>query len=840
MAEKATHPNLVADLRMQAEEIVRGTVAQPSENLEAMSPEAMRQKLHELRVHQIELTIQNDELHRAQMELDASRARYFDLYDLAPVGYVTVSEKGLILLANLKAATMLGVARGVLVNKPFFRFILNEDQGFYLLRGEQLLAAGEPQACDLRMVKKNGPAFWVHLEGAIECIDGATVCKFVMIDITQRKQAEAALRESDQLFKKLFVEAPLGVALIDSLTGHIYEVNPMFAKIAGRTMEEMVQINWMGITHPDDVQEDLDNMALLNAGKTDGFQMEKRYLHHDGTAVWINMTIAKIEVENTDPPRHLSIIEDITQRKRVEDKLRVSEERFAQMAAQAHEMIWEVDAEGLYTYVSQSCELITGYKPEEMVAKLHFYDLHPEEGRVSFKLAALSIFERNESFSKLQNEILAKDGRKVWLSTSGMPVLDIQGNLIGYRGSDYDITERLLMEEGKTQLEAQNRQLQKSESLGRMAAAIAHTFNNQLGTVIGNLEMAIDDLPKGSGPGHSLLPAAMRAAQKAAEVSGQMQTCLGQSFHQYVLLDLAEACRRNLPILEAAMPGTVTLETNWPSPGPAVMANVIDIQQVLINLITNAWEAVGKGRAAIHLNVKTVSLVDIPQSRRFPVGWQPQDSVYACLEVADTGDGIAEEDIESIFDPFFSRKSIGRGMGLPVVLGIVQAHGGAITVESEWGRGSTFRVLLPVSAEEVPRQKDKIARSLPTEGGGTVLLVDDDEMLRDMAAAMLKRLGFTVLAAKDGVEAVELFRQHQDEICLVLSDLTMPRMDGWETITALRKLSPGIPVILASGYDKSQVMAGNHPELPQVFFSKPYGLQVLKEAIGQALVSGTK
>jgi CheY-like chemotaxis protein len=274
--------------------------------------------------------------------------------------------------------------------------------------------------------------------------------------------------------------------------------------------------------------------------------------------------------------------------------------------------------------------------------------------------------------------------------------------------------------------------------------------------------------------------------------------------------------------------------------GPAISADANQIQQVLTNLVTNAWEACGDGRSAIHLTVKRVSPADIPASHRFPIDWWPHDNAYACLEVADQGSGIANKEIEKLFDPFFSSKCTGRGMGLSVVLGIVRAHRGAVTVESEPGRGSTFRVFLPVSAEEVLRQPDQAAQSPEIEGGGTVLLVEDEPIVRKLGEAMLTRLGFAVLQAKDGVDAVELFQQHKDEVRCVLCDLTMPRMNGWETLAALRKLAPSLPVILASGYDKAHVMNGDHPEEPQAFLSKPYRLQALREAFSRALIHGKK
>jgi two-component system, cell cycle sensor histidine kinase and response regulator CckA len=367
-----------------------------------------------------------------------------------------------------------------------------------------------------------------------------------------------------------------------------------------------------------------------------------------------------------------------------------------------------------------------------------------------------------------------------------------------------------------------------------MAGAIAHHFNNQLQTVMGNLEMVRKDLPRGGELVESLTEA-MQAARCAAGVSGQMLTYLGQTPVKREPLDLSEVCRRSLPMLQAAVPKDVILDHNLPSPGPAVSVNVNQIQQTLTNLLTNAWEAVGDGHGAIHLTVKTVSSADIPTSHSFPIGWQPGDSAYACLEVADTGCGIPDKDIENLFDPFFSTKGTGLGLGLSVVSGIALGHGGVVAVESEPGRGSVVRVFLPVCAAELLRQPEKAVKTPEMGVGGTVLLVEDEEMVRNIAEAFLRHLGFTVLAAKDGVEALEGFLQRKDEIHCVLCDLTMPRMNGWETLKALRALRPDIPVVLASGYDKAEVMAGKHAELPQAFLHKPYTLADLKAALGAAM-----
>ena len=566
-------------LRKRAEALAGERAGEMPEDLEAPPLEVAQRALHELRVHQIELEMQNEELRRTQEELEVSRMRYFDLYDLAPVGYFTLNEKGLILEANLTAAKLLGVARGALVKQPLSRFILPADQDIHYLHRKQLLATGAPQSWELRLLRKDAGPFWAQVEATTAPgVDGARVCRVVVSDITERK-----------------------------------------------------------------------------------LEAEKR---------------AKVET--------------------------------------------------------------------------------------------------------------------------------------------------------------QYRQLQKAEGLGRMAGAIAHHFNNHLAAVMGNLELAIGDLPRGAGPDERLTDA-LHAAREAAEVSKLMLTYLGQTQARHEPLDLSEICRRSVRLLRAAMPIDRALDATLPFLGPGISANATEVQQILTNLVTNAWEAGGDGRSAVHLNVKTVSPAEIPAGRRFPLDWLPRDEAYACLEVMDRGSGIAEKDIEKIFDPFFSSKYAGRGLGLSVVLGIVRAHGGAVTVETELGRGSTFRIFLPVSNAEVASQPNETPKSSKVAWGGTVLLVEDEPIVRKLGQSALTSLGFAVLLAGDGVEAMEVFRQHKDEVRCVVCDVTMPRMDGWETLAALRRLAPGLPFVLASGYDKAHVMAGDHPELPEAFLSKPYRLHELGDAIRSAL-----
>lgn len=380
--------------------------------------------------------------------------------------------------------------------------------------------------------------------------------------------------------------------------------------------------------------------------------------------------------------------------------------------------------------------------------------------------------------------------------------------------------------EALKQQEAQNRKVMKAQSLMRMAGAIAHKFNNHLQAVMGNIEMTAALWPKTERKPKTL-EAAMASASRAAEISKMMLTYTGKAAGKHEIMDLSESCRASLPLFQATLPQNVSLSTDIQTPGPQIKANEGQIQQMLSQLITNAHESMGKQPGSVRLAVKTVSPDQIPSSSRFPAEWEPMHTSYACLEVSDSGCGISGENMEEIFDPFFSTNFTGRGLGLPVVMGIATAHHGGITVESKLEKGSTFRVFLPVLTTAADTA---LETALPVSTG-TVLVAEAEREVRSLISAFLKEQGYPILEAANGIETEAVFRSHQDEIQCVLIDLTMPGKNGWEIIEALRRISPGIYIILSSGYDEADVMAGQHAEKPQIFLRKPYNLQDLLDAI---------
>ncbi|MDA8134688.1 MAG: PAS domain S-box protein [Desulfobacteraceae bacterium] len=376
-------------------------------------------------------------------------------------------------------------------------------------------------------------------------------------------------------------------------------------------------------------------------------------------------------------------------------------------------------------------------------------------------------------------------------------------------------------------------QLQKAESLGRMAGAVAHHFNNMMAVVIGNLELARSDLPRESRTDKNLFRAE-KAGRRAADMSLLMLTYLGRQQGKLKPLDLSEITRDCLEKIHAQLRKEVTLELNLLPQGPIIQADPAQMEQALKALVTNAWESMDEypdGKVKVCVEIRPAS--SIGHEHRFPVDWQSPDPSFACLSITDTGKGLDEAMISGIFDPFFTDKFTGRGLGLPVTLGIIKAHGGCITLESKPGKGSTFSVFLPLSPAAVLREKPPfMAEKISAPGRHLVLVVEDEEMVRQMMEDMLRQIGYEVMIAGSGAEAVDIFRLHQKDIKLVVSDLSMPGMNGWDTLAALRKIRPDIPVILASGYDEAGAMeSGDGSVKPNAFLHKPFLMDELKKAL---------
>jgi PAS domain S-box-containing protein len=519
---------------------------------------------------------------------------------------------------------------------------------------------------------------------------------------------------------------------------------------------------------------------------------------------------------------------DMTEHKQVEQALRDKEERFRRIIENTNAGYFFIDKQGNFQQVNQAWLNIHGYdSADEVIGRPYTLTQAPAdlngagqnvERLLSGKTIATGEFTRR-----------CRDGSIGYHSFSAHPVVQ-DGEVMGLEGFIIDTNERKRADE-------QSHQLRKAESLSRMAGAVAHHFNNQLTVVLGNLEMALEDLQEAPGIRNCLL-AALKAAKRSSEISGLMLTYIGQGIDKSEALDLSRLVRRHLPMVQALIPKDIVLETDVMSSGPIVFANANQVRMALNHLITNSVEAMGGRNGRVRLSVRTLPAADIPGGLLAPTTWKPVDGDYACLKVEDTGCGVTPLEMPKLFDPFFTTKFTGRGLGLSVVLGLVKVWRGAVRVESIKDQGSTFCILLPVFNEAPSGASDTAAGSQEADYSGLVLMVDDQEPVRKMGETLLSRLGFSILSAAAGAEALGLFRRHPGEVCCVITDLTMPGMDGWELLAALRRIQPGLPVILASGYEEALAMGRDAPEQPNAFLHKPYSKADLKTALNRALMDG--
>ena len=519
--------------------------------------------------------------------------------------------------------------------------------------------------------------------------------------------------------------------------------------------------------------------------------------------------------------RYLSLL-------RLNRSLSEAEERFREIIENTDAGYFFINKEGKFQNVNRAWLKMHGYDSRDDVIGQPFTltQVKKDMGTAKQNVEKLLI---GNTIPTGEFTRLCKDGTVGYHTFSAHPVVQ-DGQLVGIEGFIIDANARRLAEKEKRRFEARLWKAGKAESLNRMAGAIAHHFNNQISVVLGNLELALDDLPHDTVV-REFLTEAVTAIHRASEVSGLLLTYIGQSTGKRETLDLSECCRQNLPMIQATLPEGIFLETAFMTAGPLVSANADQVRQVLTHLISNGAEASGISNGKVSLTIKTIPASDIPKINIMPIDWKPDGGIFACIEVSDTGCGIAEEDMDKLFDPFFTTHFTGRGLGLPVVLGIVRAWKGAISLESKQNQGSVFRIFLPLVTGETPRQFPKIFETDKIQKYGTVLLVDDQDPVRRMAERMLENICASVLTAAGGIEAIELFKRNQDIICCVITDLTMPDMDGWETLEALRKIQPNIPVILASGYDEAQAMDRNNSEQPNAFLHKPYSMDDLKKVL---------
>lgn len=499
-------------------------------------------------------------------------------------------------------------------------------------------------------------------------------------------------------------------------------------------------------------------------------------------------------------------------------------ERYEQLFQYANDIVYTHNLHGKLTSLNKSGERITGFTQTEALS-IDFSDMIVPEQQSSFRSWLRAGLDWKSS-SIHEWDILAKDGRRVTLELD-IRLLHKNGQPAEFEGIARDITERKREEASRLAVERKLLDIQKMESLGLMAGGIAHDFNNLLTAIMGNNSLAAMQIPKESTV-HNYLNNIEKASLRAAELCKQMLAYSGRGRFQMDQIDLNQMMQEMRNVLQMSINARTTLEMDLPVKIPAVEADPAQMRQMMLNLVINAAEAIGEQSGVIL--IKTGQMV-VDKAIQMDAHLFPdlKPGNYVFMEVLDNGVGMDRETQARIFDPFFSTKFTGRGLGLAAVLGIVRGHNGAVRVKSEPGTGSTFTILIPalrISAHEVAAK-----RPIPAEwmGRGTILVVDDEEAVSMVACRLLESFGFQIRRAADGIEGVDVFRSHAAEIDVVLLDFIMPRMNGEEAFNEIKRMRKDVPVLLMSGYSEQDATERFADKGLSGFIQKPFKSEELRE-----------
>ena len=522
--------------------------------------------------------------------------------------------------------------------------------------------------------------------------------------------------------------------------------------------------------------------------------------------------------------------EQIAERKRVERAVRESEERYRRITEATTDYIFTVrvkDGHPVETVHSPACVAVTGYTPEDFASDPYLWiRMVHEEDRQSVQEQAGGILSR-QHMPPIEHRILRKDGVIRWVTNTLVPNYDTQGNLLSYDGLIRDIHERKEAEEAKARLEIQLSHAQKMEAIGTLSGGIAHDFNNLLMGIQGNISLMLMDIDS-THPYYERLKNIEDQVQSGARLTSHLLGYARKGRYQTKPFNLNKLVKE-LSETFGRTRKEITIHQELATELFAVEGDQGQIEQVVLNLYVNAADAMPDGGDLI---LKTMNLTHKDIKGKL---YDPKPGNYVLLMVADTGTGMDEKDIKRIFDPFFTTKEMGRGtgLGLASAYGIIKGHGGYIDVESEKGHGTTFRIYLPATEKKVETSV-KTAEQIIV-GTGTILLVDDEAMVLDVGVKVLERLGYTVLQAKGGREAVGVYEQNQDKIDMVILDMIMPDIGGGETYDKIKVINPNVKILLSSGYS----IDGQAKEILargcNGFIQKPFTMKELSQNMSKVL-----
>jgi PAS domain S-box-containing protein len=687
---------------------------------------------------------------------------------------------------------------------------------------------GEVSETDALLRRKDGSVFDAHIRiSLLDPEDPTRGTISAIADISERKATEIALKESAEKYRLVVEKTHDGILVAQE--GILRFNNPGALEIMGYEGGELLSKPFTQFIHPDDKDMVLEAHFRRLKGEEIPSRYSFRIVRKDGETRWVEIDSGMIHWEGN--PAALFRITDITERKQAVETIKDSEQMLKTILSISPVGIG-LTQDRVMKWVNEAWVRMFGFEDEGEPIGQDARLIYPSEdeyarvGAILYPgLYAGKTTEADVSFKRKDGSVF--DGR------IRMRAINPSDPSHGTVASISDITERKLAEQERENLRAQLLQSQKMETMGTLAGGIAHDFNNMLAIILGYSSFLLADKNEGD-PEFEGLRNIEKTAQIAADLVQRIRLFGRRAEMNPVPMDLNSQIDEVTKLLSHTLPKMIDMEISLAKDPVIISADSAQITQMVMNLAVNAGEAMPQGG---RLTIQTENIVLDDDYCRLRMGVKPGQ--YVMLTVSDTGRGIDKGLIERIFDPFFSTKTRdyhkGTGLGLSVVQGIVQQHGGHITVESEVGRGTTFRMYFPaLKPEKIPEDVEK---KIPYLAGGneTILLIEDEELVRELGVTILEKFGYTVLSAGDGQEALEVYEKEKGNISLVILDVVMPRMDGKQCFEELLRINPTVKVIISTGLAQNGLVRDIVELGAKGSVNKPYGMRQLLQMVREVL-----
>ena len=678
-----------------------------------------------------------------------------------------------------------------------------------------------PFSSEYRMITRNGRTIWIRDQAKIVRDDKGRpiVLQGMISDITESMQREAQIMEWRNRYEAAILAS--GHLLYDwnSETNDVTYGGDLEG-ILGYTLDEMEGglSRWLELIHPEDhnyFNKTIEHLITAN----EPAHMEYRVRRKDGKYIIVEDNGHFITDEQGNMIQMIGFVKDITDRVQTEKALRESEEKYRTVLESNPDPVVVYDMEGRVIYLNPAFTLVFGWALEEQIGK-KMDNFVPEENWPETRMMINKVTVLGESFSGIETRRFTKKGEILDISISGSCYRDQEGNIAASVINLRDIT-------AQKRLEAQLQQAQKMEAIATLAGGVAHEFNNALMGIMGNIELLKMDLSEDERR-DKYFGAMKGSGHRMSRLTDQLLAYAQGGKYQPKNLKLDDFVIQTLPILQHNLSPTVRVETHFPKEISYIKADNAQMQMVLSAILANSNEAI-EDEGLIRITAENKD-VDEDFTKQHP-GLKPGD--YVCLTIKDNGKGMNEEEREKVFDPFFTTKFQGRGMGMAAVYGIVKNHDGWIYVDSELGRGTTVRIYLP--AIDIEIEEPKKAEVEVVRGSGTILMIEDEDVVIEVTQAMLEMLGYRVMVAKTGKDAIHITETFDGDIDLALLDIKLPDMEGGKVYPLIMKARPDLKVIVFSGYAIDGPARKILDAGAQGFIQKPFSLATLSEKLKEVL-----